>query len=115
MNAVPPVAPFTTHPRQAPPRIIYSSWQPVRRHPVHLGGLQVYQAFVGDLRNTGNFEWPLRSLLALGGILLATPGGGIMPVTHAQMTALAAAVLVPTVLACLWLIRRGDPGRWNQP
>lgn len=72
------------------------------------GGLQGYQAFVGDLRNTGGFEWPVRTLLALGGITLAAPGGGIMPVTHLQMTAMALAILVPTAAASLWLIRRGN-------
>ena len=71
------------------------------------GGLQGYQAFVGDLRRAGPLEWPLRSLLALGGITLAAPGGGIMPVSHLQMTLLAAAILVPTVLVSLWRVRRG--------
>jgi TRAP transporter 4TM/12TM fusion protein len=71
------------------------------------GGLQGYQAFVGDLRRAGPLEWPLRSLLALGGITLAAPGGGIMPVSHVQMTLLAAAILVPTVLVSLWRVRRG--------
>ena len=72
------------------------------------GGLQGYQTFVGDLRKTGRYEWPLRTLLALGGITLAAPGGGIMPVTHLQMTALALAILMPTLAASLWLVRRGS-------
>lgn len=73
------------------------------------GGLQGYQAFVGDLRRTGHFEWPLRSLLALGGITLAAPGGGIMPLTHLQMASLAVAILLPTLAVSVWLVRRAGP------
>src|SRR6266542_2575284 len=31
------------------------------------GGIQGYQAFVGDLRGAGALEWPLRALLVIGG------------------------------------------------
>ncbi|MFN0159900.1 MAG: TRAP transporter permease [Burkholderiales bacterium] len=71
------------------------------------GGLQGYQAFVGDLRRTGRWEFPLRILLAAGGLLLATPGGGILPVTRLQLLCIALAILVPAVLAARWLVRRG--------
>lgn len=71
------------------------------------GGLQGYQAFVGDLRRAGALEWPLRGLLALGGITLAAPGGGIMPFSHAQLILAAAAILVPAVVVGLWRLRRG--------
>ncbi|MGK3833518.1 hypothetical protein, partial [Enterococcus faecium] len=60
------------------------------------GGIQGYQAFVGDLRRTGVLEWPLRVLLVLGGFVLATPGGGIMPISQWQITMLALTILVPT-------------------
>lgn len=73
------------------------------------GGLQGYQVFVGDLRRGGSFEWPLRVALMLGGIVLAAPGGGIMPIGHGAMTALAGAVLVPTLALALWAVRH--PGR----
>src|SRR5947208_2471730 len=43
------------------------------------GGIQGYQAYVGDLRGAGVLEWPLRVLLVIGGFVVATPGGGIMP------------------------------------
>ena len=46
------------------------------------GGIQGYQAFVGDLRRTGAMEWPLRVLLVIGGFVLATPGGGIKPLSQ---------------------------------
>jgi len=70
------------------------------------GGIQGYQAFVGDLRNTGVLEWPLRVLLVIGGFVVATPGGGIMPISQLQITGLGLGVLIPTVLIALILIRR---------
>lgn len=70
------------------------------------GGIQGYQAYVGDLRRAGMMEWPLRILLIIGGFILATPGGGIMPVSQLQIMTIAAAILVPTVLVALFLVRR---------
>lgn len=70
------------------------------------GGLQGYQMFAGDLSRIGTIQWPIRALLALGGIALAAPGGGIMPLGHGEMTTLALAILVPTFLAAFWLVRR---------
>jgi TRAP-type uncharacterized transport system fused permease subunit len=70
------------------------------------GGIQGYQAFVGDLRRAGALEWPLRVLLVIGGFVVATPGGGIMPLSQWQVTALGLAVLAPTVLIALVLLRR---------
>ena len=70
------------------------------------GGIQGYQAGVGDLRGAGLLEWPLRILLVLGGVVLATPGGGIMPLSAVQMVGLGLALLVPTLLLALLLVRR---------
>src|SRR5690349_12354940 len=70
------------------------------------GGIQGYQVFVGDLRGTGALEWPLRILLIIGGFVVATPGGGIMPLSQLQVTLLGLAILIPTVLLSLFLIRR---------
>jgi TRAP transporter 4TM/12TM fusion protein len=70
------------------------------------GGIQGYQAYVGDLRGAGLMEWPLRVLLIIGGFVVATPGGGIMPVSQIQITLLGLAILVPTVLVALLLVRR---------
>ncbi len=66
------------------------------------GGLQGYQLGIGHLARAGSLELPLRALLALGGILLAAPGGGIMPLGHFEMAALAAAILVPTLAVAAW-------------
>ncbi len=70
------------------------------------GGIQGFQMFVGDLRRAGTLEWPLRTALILGGLVLATPGGGIVPLSAAQMVMLAAALLVPAVILSLWAFRR---------
>jgi hypothetical protein len=38
--------------------------------------------------------------------VVATPGGGIMPISQWQITALGLAILIPTVLIALMLVRR---------
>jgi TRAP transporter 4TM/12TM fusion protein len=70
------------------------------------GGIQGYQAGIGDLRTAGVLEWPLRALLIVGGIVLATPGGGILPLSQWQITTLGVSLLLPTVLIALALARR---------
>jgi TRAP transporter 4TM/12TM fusion protein len=70
------------------------------------GGIQGYQAGIGDLRSAGVLEWPLRILLIVGGFILATPGGGIVPLSELQMIALGSAILVPTLLVALLGARR---------
>jgi TRAP-type uncharacterized transport system fused permease subunit len=70
------------------------------------GGIQGYQVFVGDLRSAGPLEWPVRALLVIGGFVVATPGGGIMPLSQMQITLLGLAILVPTTLISLLLVRR---------
>jgi TRAP-type uncharacterized transport system fused permease subunit len=72
------------------------------------GGIQGYQAFLGDLRRAGALEWPLRVMLILGGMALAVPGGGIMPLSNLAMEAIAVAMLAP-VLALGWLLVRRRP------
>ncbi len=69
------------------------------------GGIQGYQVWAGDLRRTGGAEWPLRALLIAGGMVLAAPGGGLMPLSSAQMAMLAAAILGPA-MAAAWLLGR---------
>ena len=69
------------------------------------GGIQGFQLGVGDLRRSGAAEWLVRTLLMVGGIVLATPGGGLMPLSNLQMELLGAAILVPA-LAAAWLLGR---------
>lgn len=80
------------------------------------GGIQGYQAFVGDLSRAGALEWPLRVLLVIGGFVLATPGGGINPLSQIQITSLGLAILVPTIVVASILIRRQpQPGQLRTP
>jgi TRAP transporter 4TM/12TM fusion protein len=72
------------------------------------GGIQGYQMGIGDLRSGGRLEWPLRVSFIAGGFVLASPGGGIVPVTHIQMGTIAAAILVPAVAAARWASKRGS-------
>jgi TRAP transporter 4TM/12TM fusion protein len=69
------------------------------------GGIQGYQVWAGDLARTRGAEWPLRGLLIAGGMVLAAPGGGLMPLSNAQMISLAGAILAPT-MAAAWLLAR---------
>jgi TRAP transporter 4TM/12TM fusion protein len=70
------------------------------------GGIQGYQLGVGDLRFGHRLEWPLRALFIAGGLILAAPGGGIMPFSHVEMGTLAAAILLPAFSVAHWLARR---------
>jgi len=70
------------------------------------GGIQGYQIGVGDLRHTGVLEWPIRVLLAVGGIVVATPGGGIVPLSQMEVTGLGLAILIPTILLARLLSSR---------
>ena len=70
------------------------------------GGIQGYQAFIGNLKKAGALEWPLRILFIIGGFIIATPGGGIVPITETQIVLLGLAFLVPAALVALILIRR---------
>jgi TRAP transporter 4TM/12TM fusion protein len=72
------------------------------------GGIQGYQAFIGDLRRAGVLEWPLRVMMVVGGFILATPGGGINPLSQVQVTSLGVAILVPAVVLALLLARRSS-------
>ncbi|QQS11830.1 MAG: TRAP transporter permease [Rhodospirillales bacterium] len=71
------------------------------------GGIQGYQAGIGDLRRAGGLEWPLRVLLGVGGLVLATPGGGIMPLSNTEMELLGLGILVPVLAVALFAVRRG--------
>ena len=73
------------------------------------GGIQGFQAGIGDLRLTGLLEWPLRIALIIGGVILATPGGGILPFSQMQVTGAGLALLIPALLIALLMVKRGQP------
>jgi TRAP transporter 4TM/12TM fusion protein len=70
------------------------------------GGIQGYQTGIGDLRRAGALEWPIRVMLVLGGFVLATPGGGVVPLSQLQMTGLGLAVLAAALALALACLRR---------
>jgi hypothetical protein len=45
-------------------------------------------------------------LLMIGGFILATPGGGILPISQWQMMMIALAILVPTLVVTFTLVQR---------
>ncbi len=49
--------------------------------------------------------------------MVATPGGGIMPLSQFQITSLGLTILIPTVLIALLLVRRQAlmPGQLRAP
>src|SRR5690606_2547677 len=71
------------------------------------GGIQGYQAFVGNLRGTGALEWPLRFLLIAGGFVFAIPGSELLGYGSLQIAAAGLAVLLPTVAVCLLRLKGG--------
>lgn len=70
------------------------------------GGIQGYQAGIGDLRSSGALEWPLRLLLIVGGMVLAVPGGEILPFTKLELFGAAMAILLPTLALSYGIARR---------
>jgi hypothetical protein len=49
------------------------------------------------------------SVDSTSGFVVATPGGGIMPLSQMQVTVLGLAILIPTALVAMVLIRRRSP------
>jgi TRAP transporter 4TM/12TM fusion protein len=70
------------------------------------GGIQGYQAGIGDLRSCGALEWPLRLLLIAGGMVLAVPGGDILPFTKLELFVAATAILLPALALSHGFARR---------
>ncbi|HEY9532039.1 MAG TPA: hypothetical protein VIQ55_11640, partial [Burkholderiales bacterium] len=56
-------------------------------------------------------QWTLRAALMIGGVVLATPGGGLMPLSNLQMELLGVAILAPALAVALVLGKRIKPAR----
>jgi TRAP transporter 4TM/12TM fusion protein len=69
------------------------------------GALQGYLLLVGDLTRHALLQWPIRALILLAGLALATPGGGLVPWSNPQLAA-AAGLFLLTALALVALARR---------
>jgi TRAP-type uncharacterized transport system fused permease subunit len=69
------------------------------------GALQGYLIGVGSLATHPVWAWPIRGLLLLGGLLLATPGGGLIPFSDTVLATAALSITVPAAALALWLNR----------
>ena len=69
-------------------------------------GLQGYLPFVGSLAVRAGLELPIRIALGVGGLLLAAPGGQLLPLSDLAMAGLAALLCIPAVAATLMLRQR---------
>ena len=73
------------------------------------GGLQGHLSGAGPLGTGTKLEWPARLLCILGGLLLAFPGGGLVPWSDTEMTVAAVIVLaLPIGLALSGRNRRAE-------
>ncbi|WP_217808171.1 TRAP transporter permease [Oceanibacterium hippocampi] len=70
------------------------------------GGLQGYLIGIGTLKGNPFVEWPVRLAIAVGGILLATPGGGLVPVSNTELNLAALVIAGPAAAVALMLNRR---------
>ncbi|MEP4189805.1 MAG: TRAP transporter fused permease subunit, partial [Sneathiella sp.] len=68
--------------------------------------LQGYLSWIGKLDVHPQGRWIIRGLLLVAGLALATPGGGLLPISSTELNILAAALAVPTVLIVLFANRR---------
>jgi len=72
------------------------------------GSIQGWLLGVGNLARGGVVQWPVRFALILGGMLLAIPGGGPVPLTNLQLSLASVALILPS-LALVKIIQ------WRQP
>jgi TRAP transporter 4TM/12TM fusion protein len=72
------------------------------------GALQGYLVVLGDLSRHAVLQWPIRAMVLLAGLLIATPGGGLIPWSDWEMAG-AAAVLMAGAATLFALARVGAP------
>ncbi len=70
--------------------------------------LQGYLAWVGKLDIHPQGGWIIRGLLLIAGMALATPGGGLIPISNYELIILAAVLAVPAILIVLLMNRRNS-------
>ena len=54
---------------------------------------------VGSLAASKLLQWPIRLGLIAGGMILAIPGGGPVPLTNLELSLISAALIIPAVIA----------------
>ncbi len=70
------------------------------------GALQGYLVLLGDLTRHALLQWPIRAMVLLAGLLIATPGGGLIPWSDLEL-ALAAGVLTAGAVGLSAVARGG--------
>ncbi len=68
--------------------------------------LQGYLVLLGDLTRHALLQWPIRAMVLLAGLLIATPGGGLIPGSNLEL-ALAAGVVMAGAVG-LFAVARGS-------
>ncbi|MBL4906907.1 MAG: TRAP transporter fused permease subunit, partial [Sneathiella sp.] len=70
--------------------------------------LQGYMAWVGKLDIHPQGQWIIRGLLLVAGLALATPGGGLVPISNTELVVLAAVLAVPSILIVLFVNKKNS-------
>ncbi|MDC0663546.1 TRAP transporter permease [Marinobacter sp. SS21] len=73
------------------------------------GAMQGWLLGIGRLTAGGLLQWPMRIALILGGLLLAIPGGGPVPLSNLQLSLISAVLIIPAI-AVASLTQRHDLG-----
>ncbi len=90
------------------PRVLLATASALLGIVLAAGALQGYLLVVGDLAGHAVLQWPIRALVLAAGLLLATPGGGLIPWSDLQLAAAAGLALAGAV-ALVFLTRRLSP------
>lgn len=73
------------------------------------GAMQGWLLGVGNLAASGLLQWPVRLALIVGGLLLAIPGGGPVPLSNLQLSVISAVLIVPAIVLARISQRRLQP------
>ncbi|WP_166268830.1 TRAP transporter permease [Marinobacter caseinilyticus] len=72
------------------------------------GAMQGYLLGIGNLALHKLLQWPLRLVLVLGGMTLAIPGGGPVPLSNTELSIVSAVLIVPALVLAWWSNRRAS-------
>ncbi len=70
------------------------------------GAMQGYLLGIGDLSASRLLQWPIRLALIVGGLLLAIPGGGPVPLSNIELSMISAILIIPALVAAKLALRR---------
>lgn len=70
------------------------------------GSMQGWLLGVGNLAANRVFEWPIRLSLIAGGIVLAIPGGGPVPLSNMELSLLSGLLIIPAIALAFWSVRK---------